>query len=273
LACRAVGSEDEGVRWLELDGAVNVRDLGALPTDDGGTTLTGRLLRADNLQGLSPSDVKLLVDDLGVTTVVDLRAPQEVASEGPGPLTRVGSVRHAYHSVLPENGSATDVAADALAVLRRDGALSRYPDDVRCGYYLGYLEDRPDQVVAALRSIAQAPGAALVNCAAGKDRTGVVVALALTAVGVAREAVVADYAASGERMGAILDRLRASKTYAADINSRPSAVADDVPRAQTMAAFLGQLDLRYGGAAGWLAGQGFGPADVASLRAKLLGTA
>jgi protein-tyrosine phosphatase len=261
------------VRWIELDGAVNVRDLGALPTDDGGTTLTGRLLRADNLQGLSPSDVKLLVDDLGVTTVVDLRAPQEVASEGPGPLTRVGSVRHAYHSVLPENGSATDVAADALAVLRRDGALSRYPDDVRCGYYLGYLEDRPDQVVAALRSIAQAPGAALVNCAAGKDRTGVVVALALTAVGVAREAVVADYAASGERMGAILDRLRASKTYAADINSRPSAVADDVPRAQTMAAFLGQLDLRYGGAAGWLAGQGFGPADVASLRAKLLGTA
>jgi protein-tyrosine phosphatase len=266
-------SEDERVRWIELDGAVNVRDLGALPTDDGRTTLAGRLLRADNLQDLSPSDVKLLVDDIGVTTVVDLRAPEEVVSEGPGPLTRVGSVRHAYHSVLPEAGTATDVAADALANLRLDGARSRYPDDLRCGYYLGYLEDRPDQVAGALRSIARAPGAALVNCAAGKDRTGVVVAVALTAVGVTREAVIADYAATAERIGAILDRLRASKTYAADIDSRPDAAANDAPRAQTMAAFLEQLQVRYGGAARWLAGHGFGPADVGSLRAKLLGSA
>jgi protein-tyrosine phosphatase len=268
-----VGSEDKGVRWIELDGAVNVRDLGGLSTGDGGTTLTRRLLRGDNLQGLSPGDVKLLVDDIGVTTVVDLRAPGEIESEGPGPMTRVGSVRHTYHSVLPEAGSATDVAADALAVLRRDGALSRYPDDVRTGYYLGYLEDRPDQVAGALRSIAQAPGAALVNCAAGKDRTGVVVALALTVVGVVREAVVADYAASAERMEAILGRLRASATYAADINSRPDAAAVDAPRAETMAAFLDELDARYGGAAGWLAEHGFGPDDVGALRAKLLGLA
>ena len=61
------------MRWIELDGAVNVRDLGALPTDGGGTTLTRRLLRADNLQGLSPSDVKLLVDDIGVTTIQEVK--------------------------------------------------------------------------------------------------------------------------------------------------------------------------------------------------------
>jgi protein-tyrosine phosphatase len=266
-------SEDERVRWIELDGAVNVRDLGGLDTDDGRTTLAGRLLRGDNLQGLSSADVKLLVDDIGVTTVVDLRAPAEVAAEGPGPMTQVASVRHAHHSVLPEAGSATDVAADALATSRRDEALSRYPGDVRTGYYLGYLEDRPDQVTGALRSISQAPGAALVNCAAGKDRTGVVVALALTAVGVSREAVVADYAASGERIVAVLERLRASKTYADDINSRPNPAADDTPRPETMAAFLDELDVRYGGAAEWLAGHGFGADEVAALRAKLLGQA
>jgi protein-tyrosine phosphatase len=266
-------SEDERVRWIELEGAVNVRDLGGLDTDDGRTTLTRRLLRGDNLQGLSSADVKLLVDDIGVTTVVDLRAPAEVESEGPGPMTQVASVRHSYHSVLPEAGSATDVAADALATSRRDDALSRYPGDVRTGYYLGYLEDRPDQVVGALRSIVQAPGASLVNCAAGKDRTGVVVALALTAVGVTREAVVADYAASGERIVAVLERLRASRTYAADINSRPNPAADDTPRPETMTAFLDQLDVRYDGAAGWLADHGFGPDEVAALRAKLLGPA
>lgn len=268
-----MGSEDEDVGWIELDGAVNVRDLGGLGTDDGQMTMTGRLVRGDNMQGLSPDDVKLLVYDIGVTTVVDLRAPAEVESEGPGPLTRVGSVRHAYHSVLPEAGSATDVAAEALATSRRDEALSRYPDDVRTGYYLGYLADRPEQVTGALRSIAGAPGAALVNCAAGKDRTGVVVALALTSVGVTRDAVIADYAASGERMAAVLDRLRASRTYAGDLDNRPNAAVEDAPRAETMAAFLDQLDRRYGGASGWLAAHGFGPEDAGALRAKLLGPA
>jgi protein-tyrosine phosphatase len=263
----------ERVGWIKLDGAVNVRDLGALATDDGQATVAHRLLRADNLQDLSPSDVRTLVDDIGVTTVVDLRSPEEVALEGPGPLTRVGSVQHAYHSVLPESGATTDAAAgasaaDALAIQRRDGALSRYPDDIRCGFYLGYLDDRPEQVAAALRSIADAAGAALVNCAAGKDRTGVVVAMALSAVGVRRDAVIADYAASAERMEAILDRLRASKTYAADVDSRPAS--EQMPRPQTMAAFLGQLDARYGGVLRWLSERGFGPADVRALRAKLI---
>ena len=253
--------------WINLDGAVNVRDLGALPTGDGQSTAAHRLLRADNLQDLSDSDVRLLVRDIGVTTVVDLRSPGEVAAEGPGPLTRVESVRHAYLSVLPERGMATDAAADALAI-RRDGARSRYPDDVRAGYYLGYLEDRPDHVVAALRSVAQASGAALVHCAAGKDRTGVIIALALSAVGVRRDAVVADYAATAERMDKVLDRLRASATYAADIDKAPAD--DHTPRPETMAAFLDEVGSRYGGVLRWLSSRGFGPSDVASLRAKIL---
>jgi len=40
-----------------------------------------------------------------------------------------------------------------------------------------------------------------------------------------------------------------------------------------MAAFLDQLDVHYGGPAGWLADHGFGPADVGALCAKLLGAA
>ena len=253
--------------WIDLDGAVNVRDLGALPTSDGQRTVAGRLLRGDNLQNLSPSDVRRLVRDIGVTTVVDLRSPAEVSAEGPGPLTRVESVRHAYLSVLPERGTATDAAADALAV-RRDGARSRYAGDIRAGYYLGYLEDRPDHVVAAVRSVAESPGAALVHCAAGKDRTGVVVALALSAVGVRREAVVADYTATAERMPAVLGRLRASTTYATDLDKAPDD--DHMPRAETMTAFLDEVDGRYGGVLRWLADHGFAADDLASLHAKLL---
>src|SRR6516225_11011063 len=75
--------------WIDLEGAVNVRELGGLPTDDGGQTVAGRLLRADNLQELSPSDVHRLVRDIGLTTVVDLRSSAELASEGPAPLDGV----------------------------------------------------------------------------------------------------------------------------------------------------------------------------------------
>ena len=67
--------------WIELEGAVNVRDLGGLPTTDGGTTVPGRLLRSENLQELSPGDVTKLVDEIGLTTVVDLRSTNEVAIE------------------------------------------------------------------------------------------------------------------------------------------------------------------------------------------------
>ena len=252
--------------WIELEGAVNVRDLGDLPTEDGQKTARASLLRADNLQELSPADVTKLVRDIGVTTVVDLRSTNELEAEGPAPLDAVAGVRHAHHPVLPEVGANTDVVADAL--LARDRLdRSRYPDDPVCGHYLGYLEDRPDQVVGAVRSIAHAEGAALVHCAAGKDRTGVVVALALTVAGVPAQAVAADYAATGERTEAIVDRLSRSRLYARDITSKPADLHR--PRPETMTAFLEQMEARYGGVASWLTDNGLSPADLDALRVKL----
>ena len=252
--------------WIDLDGAVNVRDLGGLPTEDGRGTARGRLLRADNLQELSASDVARLVRDIAVTTVVDLRSSAELASEGPAPLDIVPGVRHAHHPVIPEIGSATDAAAEALLIRTRQDR-SRFPGDPTCGHYLGYLEDRPAQVVGALRSIATAEGAAIVHCAAGKDRTGVVVALALTAAGVRPEAVIADYAATGERTEAILSRLRRSPTYAKDIDNLPAQAHQ--PRPETMAAFLEQMDARHGGVTRWLADHGLDAHELNLLRAKL----
>jgi hypothetical protein len=169
--------------------------------------------------------------------------------------------------VLPELGRNTDVAADAL-LLKRERDRSLYPDDATCGHYLGYLEDRPESVTAAVRAIAEAPGAALVHCAAGKDRTGVVVALTLTAVGVPAEEVIADYTRTDERIEGILRRLRGSLTYQEDLEK--SEVDRHRPRPETMKAMLEQIDVRYGGAAAWLASHGFGPDELARLRARLV---
>ena len=253
--------------WIELDGAVNVRDLGGLPTSDGGTTVPGRLLRSENLQELSAGDISRLVDEIGLTTVVDLRSTNEVAVEGPAPLDALPGVRHAHHPVLREFLDVSDTAKAALLTEMAEEDRERYPDDFMCGHYLGYLENRPEEVTGALRSIATAPGAAIVHCAAGKDRTGVVVALALTVAGVEPEIIVDDYMATDERLEAIVERLARSRMYSNGVTSRP--VQAHAPRAETMKAFLGQLGTRYGGLGDWLARHGFGPDDVSQLRAKL----
>ena len=253
--------------WIDLEGAVNVRDVGGLPTEDGGQTLYGRLLRSENLQELSDADIGKLVDEIGVTTVVDLRTTGEVELEGPGPLDAVPSVRHVHHPVLPELGSRTDAVAEALLLKKRELDRSRFPDDIMCGHYLGYLEERPQEVTGALRTIATCEGASIVHCAAGKDRTGVIIALALTAAGVEADAIVADYMATADRLEAIIGRLARSRTYSDDVSSRP--VQAHLPRAETMKSFLEQLHVRYGGLPRWLAGHGFAGDELSQLRAKL----
>jgi protein-tyrosine phosphatase len=255
------------VTWIELEGAVNVRDLGGLPTTDGGTTVPGRLLRSENLQELTPGDVARLVDEMGLTTVVDLRSTNEVRVEGPAPLDALAGVRHAHHPVLREFLDVSDTVKAALVTEAAQADRERYPADPMCGHYLGYLENRPEEVVGALRSIATAPGAAIVHCAAGKDRTGVIVALALTVAGVEPEAVVADYAASEERIEAIIERLSRSKMYAGGVNGTP--VRAHAPRAETMKAFLAELGPRYGGAETWLTASGFTAEELGQLRDKL----
>ena len=269
-------------RWLHLDGTANTRDLGGLPTTDGGTTAYGRVLRSDNLQDLSPADVRRLVEEIGLTEVVDLRTTAEIVMEGRGPLRDVAAVTHRHFGLLPERGQRTDVFAAELdeaevrAQLPADWGESVLPRQVGPGdegeppavrSYLGYLTDGPEQVLGALRSLATGgPGAAVVHCAAGKDRTGVVCALALAVAGVEPEAIVADYALTAQVIDGVVARLAATATYAEDM-ARP--VAQHTPRAETMRRVLALVDERWGGPLGWLEQHGFGPDEQAALRARL----
>ncbi|WP_219471682.1 tyrosine-protein phosphatase [Nonomuraea rhizosphaerae] len=256
-------------RWIDLEGAVNVRDLGGLPTRDGGVTRYGRIFRSDNLQGLTDRDVTRLVTELKLRHVVDLRSNAEVALEGPGPLTRVPEVTHHHLTLFPEGGVHTDVEADTIDAERVLPWQERQLDeDLRVtGFYYGYLRDRPDAVVAALRTMALDDGAVVVHCAAGKDRTGVLSALALELAGVTREAVVADYVATGERLEGVLRRLRGSATYRDDLDSRPAD--DHMPRPRYIEQFFQVLEERFGGSAAWLESHGWTAADTEAMRARL----
>jgi hypothetical protein len=267
-------------RWIRLDGTTNMRDLGGLPTVDGGRTAAGRVLRSDNLQTLSRRDVRVLVQEIGLREVVDLRTTAEILLEGRGPLREVPEVVHRHFSLLPERGHHTDVFAaeeDAVPDLPEgwiESLLPRQaPDHAQgeppaVGSYLGYLHDRGEAVVDALRALAFAEdGASLVHCAAGKDRTGVVVALSLAVAGVPHEEIVADYAMTAVVIDALVAKLAASPTYAEDMDGHD--LARHTPRAETMERVLALLDERHGGPAGWLREHGFDDADQAVLRARL----
>jgi protein-tyrosine phosphatase len=267
-------------RWLRLDGTANTRDLGGLPTTDGDRTVSGRILRSDNLQTLSGDDVRRLVEEVGLREVIDLRTTAEVLLEGRGPLRAVPSVAHRHFTLLPERGHHTDVFAVeededvelpadwAESILPRQTAEHDRDEPPAVRSYLGYLSDRPGAVVGALRALAHGgPGASVVHCAAGKDRTGVVCALALAVAGVGHDDIVADYAMTADVIEGVVARLAASPTYAEDMERRD--VASHTPRAETMDRVLTLLDERWGGPAGWLEAHGFDPGDQAALRARL----
>lgn len=263
-------------RWIELDGAVNVRDLGGLMTEDGHVVRRNRLIRADNLQGLSEADVRELVDEHGVRAVADLRTEVEVKLEGPGPLTHEPNVEICNYSLFPEAGHNTDVAAlddDGVPILpwqnrSTDLGEDEHPRKGASGVYLMYLNDRADSIIATLRLIAGTDGATVVHCAAGKDRTGVVIAIALAEVGVERQAIVEDYAMSAERIERIFARLRASNTYADDLADQ--SIDKHRPRDTTMEQLFAMLDETYGGVGGWLRAHGWTEDDATALRTRLL---
>jgi protein-tyrosine phosphatase len=267
-------------RWVRLDGTTNTRDLGGLPTADGGRTAPGRILRSDNLQTLSDDDVRRLVDDIGLREVIDLRTSAEILLEGRGPLRDVDAVTHRHFGLIPERGHYTDVFAveddDPLGdlpsgwmetILPRQAAEHDQAEPPAVRSYLGYLGDCGDNVVGALRALTEAPGTAVVHCAAGKDRTGVVVALALAVAGVPHDEIVADYAMTADVIDALVAKLAASPTYAEDMEQRD--VASHTPRAETMDRVLTLLDERFGGAIGWLDAHGFDADERAALRSRL----
>lgn len=240
------------------DGCVNARDLGGLPTEDGGETRSGQIIRADNVGGLTATGWQSVARD-GITRIVDLRWPEEAAKDPP----RDVAIEVVQVSIL---GEQLDEESDYLREL--DAHLDEV-DDVADHYawsYVEFLERHRERFGLAFTAMADADGPVVIHCMGGKDRTGLLAALALRIAGVSVDEIARDYALSGPNLAAALQPWLAAAPTASDRRRREKL--SQTP-ANGMRRAMATLEERYGSVAGYLEAAGVPAAQVARIRARL----
>ncbi|UMO99513.1 tyrosine-protein phosphatase [Amycolatopsis sp. EV170708-02-1] len=213
-----------------LTGAFNFRDTG------GGPIRRGRLFRSDTLQALTRTDKELLLDRLGIEGVLDLRSSAETVGEGRAELPGVRYVNVPLRTVQSGRSNVLEeIYADHL---RHDDNLSAAIE------ILAVLLARP----------------VVVHCASGKDRTGIVTALALGLAGAPRELIVRDYLRSAYSLPRVIERFRSLRLPEELFRCTES----------TINALLDSVEDDFGGFAGWARQRGLSDETVRKLKANLL---
>lgn len=226
-------------RHLPLDGTRNLRDVGGYPAANGRRIRWRTLLRSDELTRL-PAHAREELHELGIRQVIDLRWPDELV-QSPNLFRDDPAVRYTSIPLLADNPS-PHVGLD--------------------GMYRHVLDERAQQLVEVVRALLQPGGMpAVIGCAAGKDRTGVTIALLLDLAGVPHDVIVDDYALSAGYFATADARMPPEDWR------HPPLALDSPP--EFMASTLRHLDGEHGGARALLRDRGVADADLDALVDRL----
>jgi protein-tyrosine phosphatase len=226
-------------RHLPLDGTRNVRDVGGYPAAGGRQTRWRTLLRSDELTRIPVSTADAFAR-LGLRQVIDLRWPEELEI-APNAFRKSSTVRYTSIPLLADDPT---------------------PHAGLAGMYRHALDARGPQFAAVAWSLLADDGLpAVIGCAAGKDRTGVTIALLLDLLGVPREVIVEDYALSAHHFATPVAHVEADDWRSG------SLVVDSPP--EFIAAALEHLDREHGGARELLRRNGLTDAQLDELVERL----
>lgn len=254
-------------RLIEFDRVLNFRDFGGWETADGARVARGKLYRSAAFHEASDPDIEKL-DALGISTVVDLRRPEERNREPnrwPGERVRV---------IVNNEGPQEGLPPHLIALMQSDLT----PESVTGYMHMLYREFAANERHIDLyknwfAALLEGDGPAIIHCAAGKDRTGLGCALTLIALGVPEDAVYADYEFTNAaidldlRLPRIRERMEArlGKTLSDEALRPMLGVHVDYLRTAFDA-----IDAQYGSALGYMETElGVGARERAALRERL----
>jgi protein-tyrosine phosphatase len=242
-------------RCVRFEAAFNFRDLGGYSVGGGHRLRWGRLFRSDALHWMTQGDAHKAREVLGVRSVVDLRDSEEVERNGRAPFLQ-GPVRYFHVPILDGERRASQQAQDS-------------PHFDMADLYLRMLEKGAGDFVRAVQMIAaHAREPVVFHCAAGKDRTGLLAAILLGALGVADDDIIDDYALTARYMEPIIERMRETPGYAEIVRNLPADIFASTP--ESMAATLREVRAGWGSMRGYLAASGLDPGDLARLELEVV---
>lgn len=225
------------MKRYDIQHCKNLRDIGGCPVPSGYVPY-GRFFRSDQPYELSNDECKLM-NQLKITTVIDLRYQEEVKRK-PCAFATLPLITYRNISLgvgtLPMSESAIPLS------------------------YLDYIENK-EAMCAIFSVLADAPGAVLFHCAAGKDRTGVVAALLLLLAGAKTCDIIADYQVSYIFIKEIIDQLKS------DNPDLPAFAGQS--KAEYMDTFLNLFHQKYPDIQTYLKEAGLSAAQIYSLSHKL----
>ncbi|WP_031088913.1 tyrosine-protein phosphatase [Streptomyces sp. NRRL WC-3549] len=255
---------------IELTGVRNFRDVGGLPTTDGRTVRYGRLYRSGHLAHATESDTAFLAG-LGLHTVFDFRNAADHKLDGYD--VELPGVRNVS---IPLSDPADGAEFWRLV---RDGGIEQLRSilaggkgaDRMIASYRSIITDRTAEHSRVLHALAEDSVPALMHCAAGKDRAGLTIAVALLAVGVEKEAVEADYLKSNDAHRRY--KVRRSDTSATGMSDEVMELLNPLfaARAEYLAAAFTTIEETWGGTDRYLSeGLKVAPETREKLRERLV---
>jgi len=186
----------DDTRLLPLTGGFNLRDFGGYATADGRRVKAGMLYRSGTMFMLTAEDEAHLTA-LEIVTICDFRSSDERRRE---PTRWHGEATEYWSRDYSHGGG------DLTAMFREATTSSGRLRDMMIALYRDIPVDHAPAFRAVFDRLAAGQVPLLINCTAGKDRTGVGAALVLAMLGVPRETIVEDYLLTNE---ADFDRLLA----------------------------------------------------------------
>jgi protein-tyrosine phosphatase len=239
-----LAANDRALRWESL---LNARDLGGLPAS-GGHVRHGAVVRSDALYRLNDAGRAALVAH-GVRTVIDMRAPREIAANSYGFDAASGVTRY-HFAQQTEEMWATNRGME------------------RAAFDLAMLELGRTRFATIAQAIAEAPpGGVLIHCEVGKDRTGLMTMLLLDLVGTTADVIAADYALTAAGLAPLFADLIAK----AESEERRARLREEaLCRADVMAAIYSGFRARHGDAETFLRLGGAPRAAIDAIRMRML---